>query len=174
MDESTKDVSQLSQENPENTPQADSEALQECQAQVKQLQEKYLYLNAEFDNYKKRLEKERTAWVENAQDGVLLNVLPIMDDMERALAELHSGQLPAEVVAHLAGMELIAKGLSKMLKRYDVEEIPPAKTFDPQFFEAVMQVESEAHASGEIVSNLEKGYTRKGRVLRPAKVSIAQ
>lgn len=162
---------------------APSPALQECQVQLEQYKNKYLYLNAEFDNYKKRLDKERGTWIEHAQDVVLLDILPIIDDMERALSEralgegavaqLETSNLTPEIKAHIAGMDLISKEFMKMLKKYQVEEIPAAKVFDPEYFEAVMQVNSEAHTAGDIVSILQKGYMRRGRILRPAKVSVA-
>ncbi len=160
-------------ENVNGTEQTQSsQDLEACKAELAQIRERYLYLTAEFDNYKKRLEKERSSWIEQSQDAVLLDILPIVDDMERALIEIQ--QLPPEHASHLKGIELIAKSLSKLLKKYDIEEIPVTRTFDPAYFEAVMQVSAEGYVSGEIVSVLQKGYMRKGQVLRPAKVSVAQ
>ncbi len=143
-----------------------------CLAQLQQQKDRTLYLQAEFDNYKRRIEKERGLWIESAQDTVIVDILPILDDMERALAELHK-EASKEAATHVVGFELIAKGLTKLLKKYDIEEIPYSATFDPQLYEAVMQVPSAEHASGEIVAIVQKGYTRQGRILRPAQVSVA-
>ena len=130
-------------------------------------------MQAEFDNYKRRLEKERGLWIESAQDTVLVDILPILDDMERALAEFQTKEVSQEAVTHVVGFELIAKGVMKILKKYNIEEIPYSTIFDPHLYEAVMQVPSPEHASGEIVAIVQKGYTRQGRVLRPAQVSVA-
>lgn len=157
MDEETKDIAEH-----------DS-----CKEQLQHQKDRTLYLQAEFDNYKRRLEKERGSWIEAAQDTVLVDMLPILDDMERALAELRAKEVSPEAATHVFGFELITKGIRKILKKYDIEEIPLSTTFDPQLYEAVMQVPSPAHASGEVVAILQKGYTRQGRVLRPAQVSVA-
>jgi len=146
--------------------------LEECQAELQKTKERVLYLQAEFDNYKKRSEKERAGWITTSQDGVLLEVLTIVDDIDRALAEMNA--LPQEFEAHTQGFHLIAKSLSKLLKKYDIEEITVGKDFNPELSEAVMQVTSAQHGSGEVVAVLQKGYMRHGQVLRPAKVSVAQ
>lgn len=143
-----------------------------CEKELQQAKDRYLYLNAEFDNYKKRLEKERGQWAEFAQDNVLLSILAVVDDMERAVEGFKS--LPPELASHVAGLEIISKGLAKVLTSYDLEEIPLVKEFDPERYDAIMQVALDSHASGEVVTILQKGYMRHGRVLRPAKVSVAQ
>jgi molecular chaperone GrpE len=151
----------------------DTNELELCQEQLQQERNRVLYLQAEFDNYKRRLEKERGLWIEAAQDTILVDVLPILDDLERALAELRAKEVSQEAATHVMGFELIAKGVMKILKKYAIEEIPYSTTFDPNLYEAVMQVASPAHAPGELVAIVQKGYTRQGRVLRPAQVSVA-
>lgn len=145
--------------------------LDNCRRELAQMRERALYLQAEFDNYKKRVEKERTLWIESAQDALLQDVLPLVDDIERALQGLQS--LPAELRVHSVGVEMVSKSLHKLLQKYDLEEINSLETFNPEYHEAVMQVASDKHPAGEIVTVLQKGYTRKGRVIRPAKVSVA-
>ena len=162
------------QENPsgqdkQNTAQEDT-----CRTELLEMKNRYLYLNAEFDNYKKRISKEQTSWAENAQDRILIDVLSIADDLDRAFAELKVQELPQDVASHFQGFSMIVKNVGSLLKKYDIEEIPQAKVFDPEFFEAVMQQESSDHSSGEIVAILQKGYKRRDRVLRPAKVIVAQ
>jgi molecular chaperone GrpE len=143
-----------------------------CQEELATVKARYLYLNAEFDNFKKRVEKDRLTWMETAQDMVLLDLLAIQDDMDRALAEFES--LAPELRLHLAGVELIGKNVGKILKKYDIEEIPLHRVFDPEKYDAIMQVTHSEVAPGEVVAIIQKGYTRKGRILRPAKVSVAQ
>ena len=150
----------------------ESSPLDNCRSELNQSRDRIMYLQAEFDNYKKRIDKERTAWIESAQDVILEDVVSLVDDMERALQGLQG--LPAEQKVHVTGVEMIAKSFAKLLQKYDLQEIPYAKTFNPEYYEAIMQVAADDHASGEIVAILQKGYTRKGRVLRPAKVSVAQ
>lgn len=143
-----------------------------CEKELNQAKERYLYLNAEFDNYKKRLERERGQWAEFAQDDVLLSILSVVDDMDRAVEGFKA--LPPELASHVAGLEIISKGLAKILSKYDLEEIPFATKFDPERYDAIMQVPSDGHESGDIVAILQKGYMRHGRVLKPAQVSVAQ
>lgn len=162
----------LKNETPEVVQNQTEQELEACRTELTKAKERGMYLQAEFDNYKKRLEKERSSWMEAAQDVVLIDLLTIVDDMERALQELQT--VPQELSVHLTGFQMIAKSLAKILKKYDIEEIPYSKEFNPEFFEAVMQVASPSFAPGEVVAILQKGYTRASRVLRPAKVSVAQ
>lgn len=160
MEDQTNDMQQLQQE------------LDACRAEATQAKERYIYLQAEFDNAKKRVEKERATWMDSAQEVVLVDLLPLVDDVERGLQELHN--VPEQLRVHVAGFEMIAKSLAKILKKYEVEEISSLKEFNPEYCEAVMQVASENHTNGEVVAVLQKGYMRKGTVLRPAKVSVAE
>lgn len=142
-----------------------------CAQELAQLQQKYVYLQAEIDNYKKRTEKERLQWMQSAQSAVLSDLLEIVDDFERALQQSSND---TTLGAHLTGFAMIEKALQKLLKKYDVQEIPQTNIFDARIHDAIMQVASDKHTSGEVVQTLQKGYTFKGNVLRPAKVSVAQ
>lgn len=153
--------------------QQDVTELEVCRTELLEMKNKYLYLNAEFDTYKRRTIKEQASLIEGAQDRALIDFLTLVDDFERACEELKVQELPPEAASHFQGISMILKNLAAILKKYDVEEISQKGHFDPQFFEAVMQQESPNHASGEIVTVLQKGYTRRGRVLRPAKVVVA-
>ena len=152
--------------NEKNVPEGNEE--------LEQVKQRYLYLSAEFENYKRRYEKERGLWIDHAEDAVLKNVLPVVDDMERALQEIKGQEVSEELASHIAGFEMIAKGLSKLLAQYDIEEIPFSKEFDPELYDAVMCVKVEDHESGQVIETFKKGYTRKGRVLQPAQVSVAE
>src|SRR3984957_17379867 len=114
--------------------------MEKCKEQAERALRMYAYLSADFDNYKKRVEKERAQWIDQAVDGVLVDVLPLMDDIDRGLADRRP---ESQLDLHTQGLELIAKGFSKILAQYSVEEIPFRKEFDPQLFEAIMQVPSE-------------------------------
>lgn len=145
-----------------------------CQEEVATIKQRFMYLNAEFDNYKKRIERERTQWLSAAQNAVFVDLLPIIDNFDRALQEQEKPGMPAEIVTHMAGFELIAKEFHKFLKKYDVIEIEHDLEFNPLYHEALMHVSSETHQSGQVVSILQKGYKHKGQVLRPAKVSVSE
>lgn len=141
--------------------------LQKCQQELSGWKDQYMRMLADFENSKKRLERERIAATRIIKSNILVDLLPILDNFERALKSEKIDQ-PA-----MQGFEMIYWDLAKMLKKQGVEEIPFGKTFDPELHEAVMNVASEQHASGEVVEILEKGYILNGEILRPAKVSIA-
>lgn len=148
--------------------------LKSCQDDVRSAKERYIYLSAEFDNYKKRTERERSQWIEDAQADVLRDMLPTLDNFERALIELKSQNLPEELMVHFTGIGLIAKNLHKVLEKYHIQELEYSQEFNPEMHEAIMQVESPEHASGCVVDTYQKGYTHKGKILRPAHVAVAK
>ncbi len=170
------DMNQNNHENNQENQVPEQEVQQEqnnCNAELNEAKSRILLLVAEFDNYKKRTEKERTHWMAESQADVLKNVIEVNDDVERALSEIEREDLPEELLAHLAGVKLIAKSFNKIIEKYQVKEIP-ADVFDPELHEALVQVESDKHESGQVVSVLQKGYTYKGKTLRPAKVTVAK
>lgn len=147
-------------------------ALVACKQDLEKLKNSYLHLSADFENSKKRMEKERQQWVRNAQTSLLIGLLPIVDNFERALAEKEKEDRSSELDAWFSGFALIAKELSQYLLKIGVTPVP-AGNFDPEFHEAVFTVESDK-GSGEIVEVLQKGYMFDNHVLRPAKVSISK
>lgn len=147
--------------------------LQACQTELLEMTNRYRYLTAEFDNYKKRTAREQASWTEFAQDQALLDLVGIIDDLERALSGLQLQNIPQEVQSHFEGFALIERASKKLMSKYGIDEIPFKKEFDPVLFEAVMQQASPSHASGEVIAILQKGYQRNGRVLRPSKVNVA-
>jgi len=149
----------------------DSELIS-CITERNAWKEKYLRVQADLDNFSKRMDKERVQWKNLAQEAMLEDILPIIDDFDRAFAapkEEHQ-----DMQQWLAGFNMIRASFYKFLDKYDVKEIPASMPFDPEYHESLMQVDSPDHKSGEIVAILQKGFTFKGQVLRPAKVSIAK
>lgn len=140
--------------------------LNECLLEKDEWKDRCLLTAADFENFKRRSEKERISWITNTQASVLTDVLGIVDDFERALAQ--------PVDQSREGFELIYKSLQKILNKYGVQEIKEITEFDPNLHEAIMQVESPDHQSGQIVQVLQKGYRFKEQILRPAKVSVAK
>lgn len=167
------DIKQKAEQHPASEQQPSQQSQSSCETELHQAMQRLMYLTAEFDNYKKRTEKERVQWISSGQDAVLLNLLSVMDTVERALDQIDMQQVSQEAQVHLEGFKLLEKELQKILKTYDVTPMT-CDTFDPELHEALMNVNSSDHASGSIVQIFEKGYLRKGVLLRPAKVSVAE
>lgn len=126
---------------------------------------------AEFDNYRKRTDRERREAGDRATAAFITELLPVVDDLERA-TRTEAGEAGAE--AYRAGVALIVRRLAEVLASHGVEPIDPlGEDFDPHRHEAVVRVQSAAHRDGEIVEVLGKGYRMGERLLRPAMVKVA-
>ncbi len=160
--------------NNKETSQQDTTTGTPTAQQPEQIDYKGLYLRttADLQNFKRRTERERTEWAQLIQADVIEKILPILDDVDRALQTTKSPETP-EAKTQLEGLELIAKNFRKVLGGLGVEEIAATGVFNPELHEAIMQVSSPEHASGSIVQELRKGYTLKGKVVRHAQVSVA-
>jgi molecular chaperone GrpE len=148
-----------------------AEQLNQCKATLAEWQEKYARLTADLENYKKRTMKERSAWGESAQVVLLSELLSIVDNFDRAIE--HQTEVPQELQAWADGIAMIHTAFKEFLKNAGVKEVP-YNYFNPEYHEALMQVDSDAQEVGEIVDIMEKGYMLNDRVLRPAKVSVAK
>ena len=133
--------------------------------------ELFLRNNADFQNFKKRIERERADLAHALQADAIERLLPIIDDLDRAVT---TAQQSGVQEAWLEGFVLILKNAKKKLAEFGVEEINNTTAFDPTVHEALMHVESANHHSGDIVQVLEKGYTLKGKVIKYARVSVAK
>ncbi len=140
---------------------------EELQAAEKDLREELLRLAAEFDNYKKEVARERELWRQRALDEALLLFLPVYEALERALnADQDLGQLRE-------GLRAVHNLFGEILSRLDCKPIPAVGTdFDPLYHEAVLAEESP-EPKNKILAELERGWIRQGRVLRPAKVKVS-
>lgn len=126
-------------------------------------------LKAEFDNYRKRHERERQAMAQGAAREVVRGLLPVMDNLERAVAAL--GDQGDQIVA---GLEMVRGQLQGLLAGQGVEEIEAlGHEFDPTVHEAIAQIPSPEHPEGTVVEVVEKGYRHSETVLRPTKVVVA-
>lgn len=140
-----------------------------CKQDVAMWKDQASRIFADFDNYKKRTEKEQLSWMQTAQGKVLKDLLSVVDNFDRALASKTDDA--ADVYA---GIEMIYKSVLQVLHKYGVTEFAEYTAFDPEMHEALMDAESADHASGQIVQVLEKGFMIKDKVLRPAKVIVAK
>ena len=127
---------------------------------------------AEFDNYRKRVDRERQAAGQAAAADLIVDLLPLLDDLERAL----SAEADSEAaVAYRTGVELIHKQLLDHLARRGVSPIDTAgQQFDPHLHEAVVHEESADHEAGEIIGELRRGYVMGTRLLRATMVRVAK
>ena len=137
---------------------------------IEELEDKVKRQMAEFDNFRKRTEKEKSAMFEMGAKNVIEKILPVVDNFERGLAAIPEEQ---KNDAFAEGMEMIYKQLISELEKMEVKPIPAVgEEFDPNFHNAVMQVESEEYESGVIAQELQKGYTYRDSVVRHSMVAV--
>ncbi len=140
---------------------------------AKEYWDRLLRIQADFENTRKRLERERQDYVKFANEGIILKLLNVLDDLERAveLAQTQHQDLPA----FLKGVEMILAHLYETLKEHGVKPIEAeGKMFDPNFHEALMQAEDKELPEHTIIEELQKGYLLNERVIRTAKVKVSK
>ena len=143
------------------------EALDAKEKELAEQNDKYLRLYAEYDNFRRRSAKEREAIYFDAKSDTVKNILPILDNMERATAFTEADKI-------LEGMNLILKSFNENFAKMDIKEIEAlGKPFDPNVHYAVMHVEDENYGENEIVEVLQKGYICGEKVIRYAMVKVA-
>lgn len=135
-------------------------------------QEQFLRVSADFANYKKRIERDRLDWMQSAERMVIQKMLPIIDDLDRAIM-LAQEKTSTESNAWLEGFVLIQKNMQKTFTDLGVKEINTLGIFNPELHEALMNVQNSEKQSGEIVDVLRKGYMLNEKVIRHAQVSVA-
>ncbi len=136
------------------------------------LYDQALRRQAEFDNYRKRVEREKGEIYQHARAEVLLELLPVLDNFERALVSLEKSGNDAEALRQ--GVELIHKQLNDAVTRMGLEPVESVgQTFDPNLHEAVTTEPSEDHEEDTIIEEFQRGYRLGTRLLRPAKVKVA-
>ena len=156
----------------QDPPQADAQPdpLDELRREKDAVQDRLLRTAAEFDNYRKRVERERRELADYMKMDVLNELLPIVDNFERAL------QAPSSDADSLRkGVELIYKQLIDLLRKRGVTPIEALGTdFDPNFHQAVIHETSPSHREGEVIEELQRGYMLGDKLLRPAMVKVAK
>jgi molecular chaperone GrpE len=143
--------------------------LAEAQSQAAEYKDGWQRAVAEFQNYRKRVEAEKAESYQSAIGDITKRYLPVLDDLERALAAR-----PADL-AWAEGIELIYRKLHSILEVEGLKRIEAeGQMFDPNFHEAISQEPSEDHASGQIIAVVRNGYMLGDKVVRPAQVCVAQ
>lgn len=129
-------------------------------------------LKAEFENFKKRMLREQTQFVEMATQGLVERLLSVVDNFERAL---YTAEETREIEPLLRGVEMVYAELRALLENEGLREVEAQdELFDPEVHEAVMQVHAEGVPENQVIDVLRKGYRLKGRLLRPAMVKVAK
>jgi len=141
----------------------------QLRAEVADLQDRLLRRQAEFENFRRRSERDRSDFLQYAGMEIVREILPILDDFERAL------KIESADADYRKGVELIYQRLEDTLKKIGLEPIvPPAGTdFDPNLHQAVVRFETEDAPDNSIIETFQRGYNFKGKLLRPAMVRVA-
>jgi molecular chaperone GrpE len=148
------------------------ERLAKSEEQAKELEDRLLRLAAEFDNYKKRMAKEFSYLIKNANENLILQLLDTLDNFQRAL---DSAKTSDDYDSFHKGVELIYTHMKEILTKEGLKEIEAlGKPFDPNFHEAVTQAESDKYGEGIIMDEISKGYMLNDRLLRASKVVVSK
>ena len=168
-DETAEDIEQAEM----NEIDSLSKQLAEEKEKIEKEKKEYMFLMAEFDNFRKRTLKEKSEIIKNASENVLKGLLPIVDDFERGLDAIKESE-GAEAIKE--GMVLIYNKLVKFLEQNQVKAIDSTgKAFDPELHEAIAMVPTEdEELKGKVIDTPTKGYTINDKVLRYAKVAVGQ
>ncbi|HBW37611.1 nucleotide exchange factor GrpE [Desulfosporosinus sp. BICA1-9] len=130
-----------------------------------------LRMQADFDNYRKRTQKEKTEIIKYASERVVGELLPVLDNFERAVS---AAQINPDFAAFSQGVEMILRQLQTALSKEGLKAIEAVgQPFDPNLHDAVLRVESEEHPENTVVDELQKGYYLKEKVLRPSMVKVS-
>lgn len=150
-------------------------------AELAESKDRYLRLAAEFENFKKRSAREYTELIESANDRLIIQLLDVVDNFERALdmteqkLEEQQGDRDKLFESLHEGARMIHQQLAGILKTHGVNEIDPqGEEFDPELHEAVLQIPSEEHPEDFVAQVIAKGYHKNGRVLRHARVGVSK
>ncbi|MBT3181950.1 MAG: nucleotide exchange factor GrpE [Deltaproteobacteria bacterium] len=141
---------------------------------AKQHYDKLLKVMAEFENFKKRMAKEKDGLVRFGNDRLLADLLPSLDDLDRVLDHVPP-DAGSDVKKFAEGVELVRKSLLATLGKYNLKEVPAiGQVFDPSMHEAIGMVESEEHGPNEVIEVHRKGYWLADRLLRPTMVTVCK
>jgi molecular chaperone GrpE len=146
--------------------------LEAKEKESKENYERYLRQVAEVDNFKKRVNREKDDAIRYANENLIKDILPVMDNLERAVAHAQGGGNGKPLVE---GVEMVLRGLLDVFSKHGVVQVPAVgEVFDPGKHEAMAQVESSQHQPNTVINEHHRGYLLRDRLLRPALVTIAK
>ena len=155
----------------ETAPDEPNEAIERARAEAREARDRMLRMAADFDNFKKRNERERLDFLKFSNERLIRELLPVADHLARAG---ESARRSAETGVLVAGVDLVLQDFLKALRKFGVEPIDAiGRPFDPALHEALQQVEVEGTAPGTVVSEAQRGFLLNGRVLRPSLVTVS-
>ncbi|WP_068555929.1 nucleotide exchange factor GrpE [Thermotalea metallivorans] len=148
------------------------EKLSQKEEELHELNNRLMRLSADFQNHRKRVEKEKADLYQFANEKMIIDLLPILDNLERALhSSKEEGNKEDGIVE---GIAMVLQQFKDILKKHGVEEIQAQDaTFDPNMHHAVMQEDHDGYESNRIIDVFQKGYTLHGKVIRPSMVKVA-
>ncbi|MCG3667676.1 nucleotide exchange factor GrpE [Aliarcobacter butzleri] len=165
---------EIKTEEDEQKTESLEEKVARLESELKESEEKFLRAYADFENMKKRLEKEKYQAIDYASEKFAKDLLTPLDTLEMALNSAKADVDANELLEKLKeGIELTLKNFITTFEKHNITKVETDGEFDPNVHNAVMQVDSAEHNSGQIVQELQKGYVLKDRLLRPSMVSIA-
>ncbi|MCY7486957.1 MULTISPECIES: nucleotide exchange factor GrpE [Paenibacillus] len=145
--------------------------LAKAKAEAEEYQQRYLRAQADFDNFRRRTLKEKEDFAKYASAKLVTELLPVLDNFERALA---TEQASSEAESFIKGVDMIFRQLGQVLEQEGVKPMEAVgQPFNPEFHQAVMTVDTDEFEEGVVVEELQKGYMLKDKVLRPAMVKVS-
>ena len=173
--EEVKDAAEIPDQEGEfqqNAGEALPEELEKYKREAADNYDRYLRIYAEFENYKKRMARERSDLLQYGNENLIKDLLPVLDSLGRALEHARTSE---DFSSFIEGIRLVEKQFLAALENNGVKPIEAkGEPFDPNFHEAVYEVNTPEGESRHVVDELEKGYLLNGRLLRPSKVSVSK
>ena len=146
--------------------------IERLKAELGEKQDRYIRLQADFDNFRKRTAKEKTELAATIEQAFLKDLLPLLDNLSRATEAVENGE-NADVESLKKGIEMIRQETVAAMGKHGLEPIDTeGKIFDPNFHQAVMRVADPEKEDGAIAAELQRGYIARGRVIRPSMVQV--
>ncbi|MCK5340105.1 MAG: nucleotide exchange factor GrpE [Desulfobulbaceae bacterium] len=150
----------------------DGDTLEKCREETVEIQDKLLRLAAEFENYKKRMDREKSTALKFAEENILKELLPSLDNLERAVEQ---GRNTDDIAVLQEGVEMIMDNLLSVLKKFGLEPVASqGEPFDPNFHEAMVMEASSEVPENHVLQEFQKGYMLKDRLIRAAKVVVSK
>lgn len=168
----------MPQEKPEQPdtqkPSACAEELDVCRKELETYKDRLARVSADLQNFRNRTEREKISWTQDKQIDLIRQLLPVVDNFERALATTPRQELTPALANWFNGLELTYKDLTKFFAEAGVKEIDCSTVFDPHVHEALTYIQTPEKESGLIVDVIQKGYLLGEKIIRPAQVCVAK
>jgi molecular chaperone GrpE len=154
------------------TREASADPLAEARAEGVRLKDQWMRVAADFDNYRKRARRDVEDSRKGGREELLKDLLPVFDNLERAV---HSAQRAQDVKAVVDGLSMVLRQFTEVLGRVGIVKVPTTgSAFDPTVHEAIQQIETDDHPAGTVVAEVQPGYVHADRLLRAAMVVVAK